>query len=488
MTEAPSDRSDAGPSLGLPLVLAVLTCARVVALWLSATDLFFDEAQYWEWSRELAWGYYSKPPVIAWLIALSTSVCGDGEACVRLASPLVHAATAFLVYLAGRQLYDERTGFWSAIVYATLPGISVSSGIISTDVPLLFCWALALLSVLRLRAGGGWRWALLLGIGVGLGLLSKYAMVLFLPCALLASWVVRGDGRGIGVPKAAAALAAALATVSPNLLWNAANGFATFSHTADNANWGGDLFRPGKALEFFGAQFGVFGPVLFAALLVIAWRATRRPLPAADRLLLAFCLPVILLFMAQAFVSRAHANWAAVAYVAGTLLVTATMLRDGAWRARWGSLVLHLALAALIPLGMALAGRMTLPGGVDPLARLVGWRALGEAAKTELANGSYRAVLADDRAIVAELVYYLREVPVPVLAWKGGDQPRDHYELTRPYRTGSPQPVLLVSLTPDIASIAERFQTVRALPSPPDRATAGGRKAFLFVLDGFRAR
>ena len=77
VTEAPLDRSLASR---LALVLSALTLARLAALWLNATDLFFDEAQYWEWSRELAWGYYSKPPVIAWLIALSTSVCGDGEA------------------------------------------------------------------------------------------------------------------------------------------------------------------------------------------------------------------------------------------------------------------------------------------------------------------------------------------------------------------------------------------------------------------------
>ena len=45
---------------------------RLFALYFAKTDLFFDEAQYWLWSRDLAFGYFSKPPLIAWLIRLAT--------------------------------------------------------------------------------------------------------------------------------------------------------------------------------------------------------------------------------------------------------------------------------------------------------------------------------------------------------------------------------------------------------------------------------
>ena len=47
-------------------------------LWLAGNpiDLYPDEAQYWLWSRVPAFGYYSKPPLVAWLIALTTAVFG----------------------------------------------------------------------------------------------------------------------------------------------------------------------------------------------------------------------------------------------------------------------------------------------------------------------------------------------------------------------------------------------------------------------------
>ncbi len=114
------------------------------------TELFVDEAQYWSWSLTPAFGYFAKPPLIAWIIAASTSVCGHDEVCVRLPSVLLHAATGFLVFLIGRKLYSDKCGLIAAVAYATLPGVSLSAGIISTDVPLLFAWALALLAFVHL--------------------------------------------------------------------------------------------------------------------------------------------------------------------------------------------------------------------------------------------------------------------------------------------------------------------------------------------------
>src|SRR5580704_2907237 len=71
-----------------------ITVARLAWLALGKADLFPDEAQYWVWSLHPAFGYYSKPPLVAWLIALTTGVLGDSELAVRLAAPLLHFATA----------------------------------------------------------------------------------------------------------------------------------------------------------------------------------------------------------------------------------------------------------------------------------------------------------------------------------------------------------------------------------------------------------
>src|SRR6478609_12217905 len=40
-------------------------------------DLAPDEAHYWDWSRHLDWSYYSKGPLVAWLIRLSCELFGS---------------------------------------------------------------------------------------------------------------------------------------------------------------------------------------------------------------------------------------------------------------------------------------------------------------------------------------------------------------------------------------------------------------------------
>ena len=147
-------------------ILAGLLLFRLLALFYARTDIFFDEAQYWLWSRDLDFGYFSKPPLIAWIIRLATEICGDAEWCVRAPSPILYTLTSILVFLAGRALYDARIGFWSAVVLATLPAASFSSLLISTDVPLLLFWTLAFYGWIKLIETRSMGFAALTGASV----------------------------------------------------------------------------------------------------------------------------------------------------------------------------------------------------------------------------------------------------------------------------------------------------------------------------------
>jgi 4-amino-4-deoxy-L-arabinose transferase-like glycosyltransferase len=478
----------------LLLALALLLAFRIAALGLNATDLFFDEAQYWSWSLEPAFGYYSKPPLIAWLIGLSTAACGVSELCVRLPAPILHAVTAGLVFLIGWRLYDREVGAWSALVYATLPGVSLSAGIISTDVPLLTAWAAALFFLAGLAERANWRDATGLGVALGVGLNAKYAMAYFVLCTAV-YLALSPERRGLlRQPHLWAALAIGALLIAPNLAWNAANSFATFSHTADNAKWTGSLVNPLKAAEFLLAQLGVFGPVLFVALILLVLRAGRSTalLTGADRLLICFALPVLVVVTVQAFLSRAHANWAAVSYVAASVLVTATMIRNLDWRWLKGSLTLHLVLVLVLAVGTSLAGRLNLPAVGNPFARTLGWRALGQeaAAVLEAARRDgkpMRAVIADDRAVTAELLYYMRGEPTPVFAWRDKGRPTDHYELTRPFVRGGPEPVLLVALRKEASQVTQRFTSAQQIKSA-ELPTGGGsvRRVTFHRLEGYQ--
>lgn len=486
-----SSRSDAPWVPALLAALGVLLGVRLAALYWNGTDLFFDEAQYWAWSQQPAFGYYSKPPLIAWIIGAATAACGVGESCVRLPSPLLYTATALAVFWLGYRLYDVRIGVLSGLAFATLPGVSLSAGLISTDVPLLLCWTLALVGFAALFETKKLWPALLLGAAFGAGLNAKYAMAWFIACAGI-YLLMTPERRGLLKDyRLYMALGLGLVLIGPNVAWNYAHSFATFSHTADNANWGGSLLHPGKALAFFGAQFGVFGPILFAAFLVIVWRARRQRLADPDRMLLAFSLPLIAVILVQALLSRAHANWAAPAYVAATVLVMATMVRDEAWGWLKASFALHIGVLLLIIFGTTTAGRLALPLKPDPFERTLGWHDVAEATRAELAKATaagrpFAAVLSDDRALTAELLYYMRGEPTPVLAWRPG-APHDHFELTRPFTPATPGPVLLVRTDATAGSAVEAFASA---PKIADRWLPAGenaqRRVTFYSLSGYK--
>lgn len=470
--------------------IALLTALRLLWLTLNVPELYADEAQYWVWAQSPSLGYFTKPPLIAWLIGASTAACGDGEGCVRVWVPLLHAGTALLILRAGTLLFGERTGCWAGLIYATLPAVFVSSTIASTDVPLLFFWALALLAVLRIREGAGVRWWLALGLAIGLGMLAKYAMAAFIGSFVLliiADCKMRARLRGAGP---FVALAAALIVMGPNLAWNMTHDFASLRHVGANANLGGGpRFNIGKGFEFIGAQFGVFGPVLFALLLVLFARGRALWADARFRLLLIFTVPLLAVIAAQGFLSRANPNWAAAAYVAATLLVAGWCVTQGQERWLRASLGLHVAVALLIFLGPVLAEAVghPLPRRFDPWMRQRGQAALGGAVAALLRENPGARLLADQRRDMATLVYYVRPHPFDAAMWDVDDVPNNEFELTARLPADERRPLIWVTRREDIAEVASRFEHVTPLaritvPTHPDAAL----RFRAFRLEGFR--
>ena len=54
-----------------------LVLVKIIAVFSTDFNLFADEAQYWLWSKDLDFGYFSKPPLLAWCLWVYTSFFGD---------------------------------------------------------------------------------------------------------------------------------------------------------------------------------------------------------------------------------------------------------------------------------------------------------------------------------------------------------------------------------------------------------------------------
>lgn len=268
-----------GPRLWKLLALAlVLTLYRMWVIDHSGISLFFDEAQYWDWSRHMAWGYFSKPPMIAGVVWLSTQLFGSGVLGVKALSMLIYPLTALAMVGLARALWPTssgvRTGMVAGAVFLSMPLVGILGMAATTDGPLLLCWTLASWALWRAQVTNRLSLWVLCGLAVGLGIMGKYTMLAFGLTAFWTLWGVHGPKRGLLRAGPWAAMAVAAIVVAPNIWWNMQNGLPTLQHTAEittqSTRHGGIL----PMLSFAIGQVLALGPVTVIAALWLLNRVT----------------------------------------------------------------------------------------------------------------------------------------------------------------------------------------------------------------------
>ncbi len=390
MTSSPNTRSVATPLLEpapsspshwtwLAFLLLGLLALRIVIL-VAATapgdlTLQVDEAQYWLWSRDLHWGYYSKPPVIAALIAVSTTLFGNSILGVKLLTMMLYPVIALLLARLARRMalsacltptteaaaqqqgqWADRVSLWAAALFMTSPLAGLLGLAVTTDAPLLLSWVVCATFLWRALQDGrrsDWLW---LGLAWAAGVLSKYTMLSLLLSILPLIWTHRGLADRRGVPSSAApewwrpasnlsarllglvlAGGVILLILVPHLAWNADHGWPTLHHTVEitaEAKRTDGLGRLSSVGEFLGGQWVQFGP-FWVFLVLGVWWALRRARPGGDRSpattaagddgfdeqawnqVLRFALwlgvPLVLVGLVQAWNAKAQLNWTAPA-------------------------------------------------------------------------------------------------------------------------------------------------------------------------------
>lgn len=374
-------------------VLVCLTLWRLLYLCLAPLDLSPDEAYYWDWSRQLAPGYYSKPPMVAWINALSTGALGNRAWVVRLPAALLSAVALWALYQTARTLFDSRTAFWAAVISVASAGTALLGLVMTIDAPLMCFWVLTLLFVAKAvkDSEGALRWWLLAGIFGGLGFLSKQMLASMPPAVFAFLAVSKTKRRLLATPGPYLFAVLTIGALAPVLYWNWQNDWITLQHTGHHFEHHGHsiLFGLQTFLEFVLSQLFVFSPVMVVLLCVLSFGIFRRFSRISDEVrLLFFTGPLPLLFVALISLrQRTHPNWPAVYYASSSILLAAWFCRDlgpvlepsRRWRRLFKpGVIIGAALAGVLYLAPFVYSLTPLRGSsVDPLRRLWGWRELG---------------------------------------------------------------------------------------------------------------
>lgn len=470
-------------------ILLVCTLVRVAFILSPTLDLAPDEAQYWDWSRTLQLSYYSKPPLIAWWIALWTRLAGDTVLGVRAGAVAGSVLLQGVWWWWAARVWQRPEGApWVLAILNTTLFLSAGAVLMTTDNLLLVAWSLALAALhLALRQGRGWT---LLAVALAVGVLAKYTMLAFPLVAAVAAW---RWGRRWGLPPGfwprllLALGAGTLVGVAPVLAWNLAHDWVGLKHVLHRGAVAGAkaarLLRLDGPPEFLASQVALLTP-WWAYFLVQGWRR-RTPLdPELALLGRTFFWAIFGAFLLWSFHTKIEANWAVTAYAGGLLLVTETFRRFAAqrpWPARWvvgagAALALLVYLQAVFPL----------PGPL--LARLVGWRDMGQAVGRLLEGLDGPAfAFAEEYGVTAELSFY---VPGQARAycidtgrkrnqydlWPGpGPEFRHAVFVTRGQKTAPP---------PQVAALFEAVDPPVVLAT--SRRGVRGQTFTLFVCRGYR--
>ena len=462
------------------LLCGLITITKLLALYSFNINLWVDEAQYWAWSKELATGYYSKPPLIAWLIHLTTSLFGDNEFGVRFSSPIIHFFTAVFIFLLGKKLFDEKTGFFSAIIYVTLPAVTISSGFISTDAPLLLFWAGSLYFIISAFKNPTLLNWLGYAVCLGFACLSKYTTGEFIVVSFVYLLMNR-KGKELLKPDFWLANFLAFLIFLPNLIWNYNNHFVSFVHTGENVVTGGSGggIKIGDMLEFVGSQFIVFGPALF--FLAVALLKNKADRSFKNPLFL-FSLPLLVMGVVISLFSGAQAHWAAPTYIGATIIVTNFLLKNNNFKGLKIILITNLVIFALcinvrIPASIASIKK-------DPLHRVDMWYQPEHELRHILTNYPEALIVSNERKVIAPLMFAMRDfdgTPKVIYKWNPSGIVRDHFDLTKTFTDTSEKPVIFISRFDVIPDPGNVYFNIETLKSPDENSDF-----HLYLLKGRR--
>lgn len=423
-------------------LLAAVFIARVgvMLLFVNGADLAGDEAYYWDWGRRPDWCYYSKPPMIGWMMGVIGWLTGNEEWGIRFSALLLGTVTLAIIHRIALLLTDARTAFLTAVLVLLTIANAGLNLLLTIDAPLLLCWTLGLLLfwLAAQKPSCNIRW-IALTLVIGLGTLSKQMMLVFPALMIFFAIISREDRSLLRNPRMWLTILCGMAFIIPVLSWNQSHGWITLEHTkhhfdAAKMDFLGWLSR---TLENVGLQALIYTPVTFAAM-VGAMSAAVKLRQGLSRQLTYIALaavPGLACFALLALRQRINPNWPAVFFVPSFILVAVWLRGVSPFKAhpgweRWslrvgGTLVLIVHLALVIIFSTDLKG-------IDRLASLRGWREAGlEAQKflDQVPDKKNTFVMSlSHRYNAAEMAFYMPSHP-RVYRWEPSGTVQSQYEI-----------------------------------------------------------
>jgi hypothetical protein len=310
------------------LLIAIATLLRCVSA--ICIGLGNDEVYYRMYAQYLQWNYFDHPPMVGWLIRFTTAnLFFDNLFFIRLGAIASAAVTTWFLFLSGKKLNNDYTGFLAALIYtATVYGSVIAGIFILPDSPQMVCWAAGLYLLIDIVQHNftdkyAKRKIVLFGFVMGLGMLCKiHTSFLWLGFLL---YIVFYNRQWLRQPALYISGIITLLFFYPVIQWNINNNFITYLYHSNRVNVAEGGFDIASFATFATGQVMYYNPVIFFFIIVATVAAFKNKLLillAEKRILLLSSLPLIIIAFGISLFKNVLPHWTGPAY-SGLILLTA---------------------------------------------------------------------------------------------------------------------------------------------------------------------
>lgn len=302
------------------LLIAIFTVLRLI--FSCNLELSNVEVYYWAFSLKLQWNYFDHPPIVAWLIRLTTAnLLLHNELVVRLGAIIGSAISTWLIFKIGTVINNPQTGWFAALLYtSSLYASMVAGAFILPDSPQMVFWLSAILILIKLfQLTPGDRKSTLLwcgfGLVSGLCIMSKvHGVFLWLGVALYVLLINRNWLKHRGIYFSAII---SLIIIFPIIIWNIQNDFVSYKFHSSRITLTGAGLHFNLFIQHLFAEIIVCNPVnfylIYSSLLWI-FKGKMAIAKQNIQLLMLCSMPLIVVLLFISLFRETLPHWSGPAY------------------------------------------------------------------------------------------------------------------------------------------------------------------------------
>jgi Dolichyl-phosphate-mannose-protein mannosyltransferase len=277
-----------------------------------------QDAYYYMYSRHMSLSYFDHPAGVAVLLKTGTFILGNTAAAVKLIAFITSLITLAVIYRLALHFISKQQALIFICVFACTPMLGILSWIVTPDVPMILCWALAVLFIYKADSENKPIWWGLGGVFTGLAFDSKYTAV-FILAGLFFYLIAKPDRwrRIFSIGIFLYVLAFSL-TVLPVFIWNIQNDWASIHfQTAQRLQGLSPSLNPQYPVAVMAIQIFLLLPWLFYYFLK-SFRTYKKN--NSHYFLVCFSFPMFIFFLLISLFYWVKINWMMPAFITGALL------------------------------------------------------------------------------------------------------------------------------------------------------------------------